>query len=68
MYRKGPGFDDGVETYEVKIEGESVFVGLKPEKEHETTVSDLMVETMVNMGVNRVFGMVGHSTLVLQMP
>ncbi|MDA8402817.1 MAG: thiamine pyrophosphate-binding protein [Desulfobacteraceae bacterium] len=29
------------------------------------TVSDLMVETMIHWGVNRVFGMVGHSNLGL---
>ncbi len=62
---KAPGFDDGVETYALKVEGEEVFVGLEPEPSHQTTVSDLMAETMVNMGVNRVFGMVGHSNLGL---
>ena len=30
-----------------------------------TTVSDVMVETMVNWGVKYVFGMVGHSDLGL---
>ena len=59
------GFEDGLPTYPVKIEGDSVFVGLKEEPPHETTVSDLMVQTMLNWGVNRVFGMVGHSNLGL---
>ncbi|PCJ64093.1 MAG: pyruvate oxidase [Bacteroidetes bacterium] len=60
---KAPGFDDGVETYEIKMEGDSVYVGLQPEKEHQTTISDIMVETMTNWGIDSVFGMVGHSNL-----
>ncbi len=57
------GYDDGVKTFEVKEEGDAVFVGVEEEMEHEATISDIMVETMVNWGVNRVFGMVGHSNL-----
>ena len=57
------GFDDGVETFEVKEEGDAIYVGLEEEAPHDTTISDVMVETMVNWGVNRVFGMVGHSNL-----
>ncbi|MFU8859290.1 MAG: thiamine pyrophosphate-dependent enzyme [Cyclonatronaceae bacterium] len=59
------GYDDGLETYEVKIEDNAVYVGLEPEPPHETTVTDIMAQTMVNWGVNRVFGMVGHSNLGL---
>ena len=33
---------------------------------HERTVSDVMVETMVDWGVTHVFGMVGHSNLGLR--
>jgi len=58
-------FDDGLETFELKIEGDSIYVGLEEEPPHEETVTDVMVETMVNWGVNRVFGMVGHSNLGL---
>ncbi|MBO3700287.1 thiamine pyrophosphate-dependent enzyme [Roseivirga sp. E12] len=58
-----PGFDDGVETFLTKVEGDSVYVGIEEEAPHETTISDVMVETMVNWGVNKVFGMVGHSNL-----
>lgn len=58
-------FDDGLETFEVKTEGQAVFVGLEEEPPHEETVTDVMAETMVNWGVNRVFGMVGHSNLGL---
>ncbi len=62
---KAPGFDDGVSKYEIKIEDEAIYVGLEEEKPHQTTITDVMVETMVNWGVNRVFGMVGHSNLGL---
>ncbi|SEB45489.1 Acetolactate synthase large subunit [Tenacibaculum sp. MAR_2009_124] len=57
------GYDDGIDTFLVKEENEVVFVGLEQEKPHETTVSDIMVETMINWGVTKVFGMVGHSNL-----
>ncbi len=61
---KSPGgYDDGIETYEIKEEGDSIYVGLEEEPPHETTVSDIMAETMVNWGVTEVFGMVGHSNL-----
>ncbi|MBO6518171.1 MAG: Rieske 2Fe-2S domain-containing protein [Bacteroidia bacterium] len=59
------GFDDGLKTYEIKIEGDEVYVGIESEPEHHDTLSDIMAETMVNWGVNRVFGMVGHSNLGL---
>ena len=58
-------FDDGLETYPVKVEDNVVFVGLEAEPAHQDTISDLMAETMVNWGVDRVFGMVGHSNLGL---
>ncbi len=57
------GFDDGLPSFDLKIEGDAIFVGLEEEAPHETTISDVMAETMVNWGVNRVFGMVGHSNL-----
>ena len=57
------GFDDGIETYQIKEENDAVFVGIEEEIPHQTTVSDIMMETMTNWGVNTVFGMVGHSNL-----
>ena len=57
------GYDDGVETFEVKEEEGSYYVALEEEKPHQSTVSDIMVQTMVNWGVTKVFGMVGHSNL-----
>jgi len=62
---KAPGFDDGVAAYPVEIRGEAVYVGLEEEVVKKTTVSDVMVQTMINWGVNTVFGMVGHSNLGL---
>ena len=62
---KAPGFDDGVQVYPTKVEGEEVYVGIAPEPPHKTTITDLMVQTMVNCGIDSVFGMVGHSNLGL---
>lgn len=60
---KAPGFDDGVATFPVRVEGDEVFVGIESEGQHKVSISDVMVETMINWGVDRVFGMVGHSNL-----
>jgi nitrite reductase/ring-hydroxylating ferredoxin subunit len=57
------GYDDGIETFAVKEENDAIYVGVEEEAPHKTTVSDIMAETMVNWGVNTVFGMVGHSNL-----
>jgi pyruvate oxidase len=62
---KSPGFDDKATCYPLEIRNGEVFVGIEPAAEHERTVCDVMVETMVNWGVTRVFGMVGHSNLGL---
>ncbi len=57
--------DSGQQIYPTKIEDGEVFVGLEPEPAHVRTTMDVMAETMVNWGVKRVFGMVGHSNLGL---
>ncbi len=57
------GFDDGVSTFEVKEENNEIFVGIPTEEAHKETISDVMVETMINWGVDTGFGMVGHSNL-----
>ena len=62
---KAPGYDDGVEAFQVEEREDGIYVGMAPEAKHETTITDVMVETMINWGVNRVFGMVGHSNLGL---
>ena len=59
------GHDDSIKTFEVKEEGDAIFVGLPEEEAHEDTISDVMIETMVNWGVDTVFGMVGHSNLAV---
>lgn len=57
--------DEGQRLFPVEVRGDEVFVGLEPEPPRTRTVSDVMVETMTNWGVRRVFGMVGHSNLGL---
>ncbi|MDJ0879656.1 MAG: thiamine pyrophosphate-binding protein [Halieaceae bacterium] len=57
--------DTGQKLYPVEVRDDGVYVGVESEVPHETTVTDVMAETMVNWGVKRVFGMVGHSNLGL---
>ena len=60
---KAPGYDDGVETFEVDVRDDGVYVGTPKEEDHVRTVGDLMMETLANWGVKHAFGMVGHSNL-----
>ncbi|MEA3291805.1 MAG: thiamine pyrophosphate-binding protein [Pseudomonadota bacterium] len=63
---KSPGsFDDGAPVHPVEVREDGIYVQIKERVEKTYTVSNLMVETMVNWGVKRVFGMVGHSNLGL---
>ncbi|WP_300036849.1 thiamine pyrophosphate-dependent enzyme [uncultured Roseobacter sp.] len=57
--------DTGQEMYPLDIREGEIFVGIEPEPPHERTTTDVMTETMVNWGVQSVFGMVGHSNLGL---
>ncbi len=60
-----PPFSDAPQAYRTEVRDDGVYVAL-PELEPRTrTVSDVMVETMLNWGVTHVFGMVGHSNLGL---
>ena len=59
------GFDDKVQAYKLELKDDGVYVEVEEETVHETTISDVMIETMVNWGVDTVFGMVGHSNLGL---
>ncbi len=59
------GFDDGVVIYPVEEREDGIYVGFPKETVRERTVSDVMVETMVNWGIKWVWGMVGHSNLGL---
>jgi thiamine pyrophosphate-dependent acetolactate synthase large subunit-like protein/nitrite reductase/ring-hydroxylating ferredoxin subunit len=61
---KSPGeFDDGVEAFPVEVRDDGVYVQFPEEETHVRTSSDVMVETMLNWGVQWVWGMVGHSNL-----
>ncbi len=61
---KPPGdYDDGVETFQVEVREDGVYVAFPEERPHVRTSSDVMVETLVNWGVKWVLGMVGHSNL-----
>lgn len=57
--------DTGQQIYPVEVRDGEIFVGLEPEPPRARTVTDVMAETMVNWGVKRIFGMVGHSNLGL---
>ncbi|PTX57097.1 thiamine pyrophosphate-dependent acetolactate synthase large subunit-like protein [Litoreibacter ponti] len=57
--------DTGQEMYPVEIRDGEIFVGIAPEPPHTRTVTDAMVETLTNWGLQSVFGMVGHSNLGL---
>jgi thiamine pyrophosphate-dependent acetolactate synthase large subunit-like protein/nitrite reductase/ring-hydroxylating ferredoxin subunit len=59
------GFDDGVAIFPVEVRDDGIYVGIEVVEQHVRTVSDLMVETMVEWGVRQVWGMVGHSNLGL---
>jgi thiamine pyrophosphate-dependent acetolactate synthase large subunit-like protein/nitrite reductase/ring-hydroxylating ferredoxin subunit len=57
--------DSGQEIYPLEVREDGVYVGFEAEPAHETTVTDVMAQTMTNWGVRTVFGIVGHSNLGL---
>ena len=57
------GYDDGVATYPLEVREDGIYVALEAEAERVRTTSDVMIETMINWGIDTVFGMVGHSNL-----
>ena len=57
--------DSGQNLYPIDVREDGIYIGLKIETPHQTTVTDVMAETMTNWGVTTVFGMVGHSNLGL---
>jgi len=64
--RSPGGHEDSRQAlFPVKIEEDEILVGLPAPLPRTRTISDVMAETMVNWGVKRVFGMVGHSNLGL---
>lgn len=62
---KVPGYDDSVPSFPIEIRKDGIYIGLEPEQPHERTISDVVAETLVNWGLDTVFGMVGHSNLGL---
>lgn len=60
---KGVGNDDSVESLEVREEAGRVEVALPKPKRSNWTVSHVIAETLVEWGVDSVFGIVGHSNL-----
>lgn len=59
-----PGaFNDGPTAYPTEVREDGIYVALPMEMARPRTVSDVMVDTMLNWGVTHVFGMVGHSNL-----
>jgi pyruvate oxidase len=60
---KAPGFDDGVTPFAVEEREDGVYVAVAKEHAHERTTTDVIAETLVNWGIDAVFGMVGHSNL-----
>ncbi len=59
------GYGDCVPTFPVEVREDGVYVAIEEDAPHETTVTDIMAETLTNWGVRSVFGMVGHSNLGL---
>lgn len=57
--------DTGQEMFPVESRADGIYVGVAPEPPHVRTSTDVVAETMVNWGLKRVFGMVGHSNLGL---
>ena len=57
------GFEDRPPCFATEVRDDGIYVALPPEPSRQRTISDVLVETMVNWGVTHVFGMVGHSNL-----
>ena len=57
--------DTGQALFPVELREDGIYVCAAATAPHAATVTDVMAQTMVNWGVKRVFGMVGHSNLGL---
>ena len=57
------GGSHDVPSYPVEVRDGGVYIRSATDDETATTISDIMIETMVNWGVTHVFGIVGHSNL-----
>ena len=61
---KPPGtFSDAPAAFRTEVRDDGIYVALPVEMARPRSVSDVMVDTMINWGVTHVFGMVGHSNL-----
>ena len=58
-----PPFDDAPACFATEVRSDGVWAALPQRRVPRRSVSDVMVETMTNWGVDAVFGMVGHSNL-----
>ena len=58
-----PGFSDAPSCFATEVRHDGVYAALPPDPPNSRTVSDVVVETLVNWGLTHVFGMVGHSNL-----
>lgn len=59
------GYDDGIGCYGVEVREDGIYVEIEEAEPRTRTAADVAVETMVNWGIDTVFGMVGHSNLGL---
>ncbi len=57
------GFSDAPARHELEERNDGIYVGVPAERPQVRTVSDVVVETLVNWDISHVFGMVGHSNL-----
>jgi pyruvate oxidase len=57
--------DSGQQMFPVETRDDGIYLGIPKEEARAKTISDVMVETMTNWGVDTVFGMIGHSNLGL---
>jgi thiamine pyrophosphate-dependent acetolactate synthase large subunit-like protein/CDGSH-type Zn-finger protein/nitrite reductase/ring-hydroxylating ferredoxin subunit len=62
---QSPGTDLVAETVKVRESAAGVEIAVPKPKRSTWTVSHVIVETLVNWGIDTVFGMVGHSNLGL---
>ena len=62
---KTPDETSHVRRFPCEVRRDGIYVGVERALQPAPTISDVMVETMVNWGVKHVFGMVGHSNLGL---
>ncbi len=58
------GYEDKAKSFPVEVREDGIYIGVE-QKIQEKTLMDQVVETMVEWGITKVFGIVGHSNLGL---